>query len=129
MSDSLTDAQRRRVLERSRGLCEALVQIYGHRRGPKGPLDKPVWTRCFDRAGEIHHLLTRGRGGGALDQAGEIYHLAHLCTSHHRMADGAAAYAGNLLIEGQAAWDALLGRPVYTGPDPYLAKTYPAVAR
>jgi len=114
MSDSLTTLQRRRVLQRSHGLCEALVEL------------KPgYWTRCYDRAIEIHHILKRSRGGDVLDRVNEIYHLAHLCGRCHRSSEGQDAYEGGLLIAGQVTWDHIHQRPVYTGPDEYLTLTYP----
>jgi hypothetical protein len=73
---------------------------------------------------EIHHLLTRGRGGGALDAVGETYHLAHLCRIHHRSADGALAYSAGLLIDGFCIYDRILARPVYRGSDEWLTEHY-----
>lgn len=82
--------------------------------------------RCSNPATEIHHMLTKARGGRALDQANETYHLLHLCSPCHRASDGAEAYEGGFLIEGSAIWDSLTQRPVYTGPDEYLSKEYGA---
>jgi 5-methylcytosine-specific restriction endonuclease McrA len=123
MSDSLTTLQRRRVLQRSHGLCEALVEV--GRRDPEGTFDHESWTRCYDRAIEVHHILKRSRGGDVLDRVNEIYHLAHLCGRCHRSSEGQDAYEGGLLIAGQVTWDHIRQRPVYTGPDEYLALTYP----
>jgi len=104
---------RRAILRRSLGRCEAFVSI-----------DNGHPYRCPNMATEIHHLLTKGRGGSNLDKVGETYHLIHLCSDCHRSADGAVAYDTGLLIEGNVTWDRFLNIPVYTGPDEYLAKRY-----
>lgn len=108
----ITDKARKTVHDRSDRMCEAMIRV-GH-----------VWTRCGLQPVELHHLLTRARGGDALDRVGETYHLIALCHLCHRNADGGDAYLGDLLIEGYAAWDDQLNRPVYTGPDKYLSTTY-----
>jgi hypothetical protein len=82
------------------------------------------WTRCGVRNGvEVHHALTRGRGGRILDEEGECYHLIVLCQAHHRGADGEDAYEGDLLIDGYMTRER--GRAVYHGTDPYLSEKYP----
>lgn len=121
MADSLSPLQRQTVYARSHGRCEALVTL------PQSTGAEPTWVRCFDWATDIHHMLTKARGGDVLDQMHETYHLIHLCRRCHRLSDGADAYAGGILIEGQVSWDPLARRPVYTGPDPYLTLTYPGV--
>lgn len=109
----ITSNQRQKLSGRSDDMCEAMVRI------------KPgVYARCGVSPVEAHHLLTRARGGGALDRAGEIYHLIHLCRFCHAKADGEEAYEGKLLIEGYATWNDALHRPVYEGPDIYLSEKY-----
>ena len=106
--------QRQQVYHRSHHACEAVIEADN------------VRLRCgVGNSVEVHHMLTRSRGGNALDRAGETYHLLVLCREHHQLADGAAAYEGGLLIDGYASWDDTLDRPVYTGSDPYLSHTYP----
>jgi hypothetical protein len=108
----MSDKQRRLIQERSGGMCEALVSVNN------------TWSRCWQTPVEIHHMLTRARGGGALDKAGEIYHLVALCPGCHRLSDGAEAYEGGLLLEGSAIWDSTNNKPIYTGPDDYLKRKY-----
>lgn len=98
---------------RSGGQCEAMILI----------TRRNVYTRCWQSPIEVHHLLTRARGGAVLDQAGESYHLIALCPSCHAKADGADAYMGGLLIDGYAATEN--GKVVYYGTDEYLSKKYP----
>lgn len=129
MSDSLTTQQRMEVYYRSHGRCEALVRVM------TSPLDfrgmavssTDVWTRCYDMPVEVHHALKRSRGGDVLDRVGETYHLIALCHRHHRMAEGTAAYAGQMLIDGTVVWDHIRQVPVYTGSDEYLRSKYPAL--
>lgn len=109
----MNESLRRSIGTRSRGRCEAFIQ-----------LQTGYPARCSQPATDIHHLLTKARGGRALDRAGEIYHLIHLCRECHQAADGAEAYKYGLLIEGSAIWSNILGRPIYTGPDSYLSNTY-----
>lgn len=104
---------REQVLARAERACEAFVEI-----------NFQVWTRCGKGPVEVHHALTRSRGGKILDEEGEIYHLIALCPEHHRMADGEAAYEGDLLIDGYMTREQ--GRAVYHGTDEYLSKAYPA---
>ena len=66
------------VLERSGGACEANVQV----RVGGGT----IYTRCFKTATDVHHMLTRSRGGLILDEFGEIEHLIHLCRQCHTLA-------------------------------------------
>lgn len=81
-----------------------------------------IWTRCGVNVYEVHHALTRARGGAVLDQAGEYYHLIVLCHKHHRMADGDPDKLAGLLIDGYAITEN--GKPVYYGTDPYLRSKY-----
>lgn len=81
-----------------------------------------AWTRCFKTPIEVHHRLTRGRGGRVLDALGETYHLIALCGEHHRMADGAQAYATGLLLDGMMVREG--SSHYYQGSDPYLASRY-----
>lgn len=101
------------VKSRSGGQCEAMVLI------PR----RNIYTRCWKSPVEIHHLLTRARGGAVLDKVGETYHLIALCPDCHRRSDGAEAYMGGLLIDGYAAL--VNGKVQYTGTDEYLTKKYP----
>lgn len=90
--------------------CEAMVYI--QRSG--------VWTRCGRRGADLHHRLTRARGGLILDKAGETYHLMYLCRQHHSVAhDQGSAFESGLLLEGY-----VLPGPIYTGPDEYLSRKY-----
>lgn len=111
----ITPKARREIYLRSDEQCEAMVLA-----GNTG-----IYTRCWGRPVEIHHLLTRARGGNILDQHGETYHLIALCPEHHRMSDGGDAYAGGLLIDGYVSTDNR-GRPVYHGSDVELSERYPA---
>jgi hypothetical protein len=83
----------------------------------------PVWTRCGKQNVEVHHGLTRARGGAILDEAGESLHLIVLCQEHHRAADGETAYEGDLLIDGWVEKKG--GRVVYHGTHPELKEKYP----
>ena len=110
--DSTSEKQRQLVLARSDARCEAEVEVRG------------VWTRCFTHPVEVHHMLTRARGGDVLDSAGEDYHLAALCLWHHRRAHEPGGYAAGLMIEGYVTIDHATTRPVYVGPDHYLQQHY-----
>lgn len=114
MIESISRQARQVVLTRSGAQCEALVRVY-----------TGTYTRCWKTPVEVHHLLTRGRGGDVLDAVKETYHLAALCPACHRAADGAEAYAGGLLTEGYVLWNSDKTWPVYTGPDDYLSRKYP----
>lgn len=104
--------QDRHVRERADGKCEAMLQL------PNG-----IWARCWKGPIEVHHMLTRARGGAILDRVGEIYHLIALCPDCHRASDGDMAYAGDLLIDGYVTTNKE-GRPVYHGSDSYLRSKY-----
>lgn len=105
--------QRITLHERSEGRCEAMVPL----------ASSPVWSRCWGTPVEVHHMLTRARGGSILDAVGEVHHLIHLCRRHHAGADGADAYEGGLLIDGYVR-TAANGKPVYTGTDIVLKERY-----
>lgn len=100
------------VRERANGKCEAMVKLKNN-----------VWTRCWQGPVEVHHMLTRARGGAILDKAGETYHLIALCPACHRASDGGEAYAGELLIDGYVTTNQY-GNPVYHGSDNYLRGKY-----
>lgn len=92
--------------------CEALVQV-GERYVP-----------CGRDNADLHHKITRARGGEILDRAGETYHQMRLCREHHSYAhDNDSAYEGGLLLRGYV----FTGRTgvVYIGPDDYLSQKYP----
>lgn len=110
----ITQKMRQELNTRSDAKCEAMVKRHGN-----------VWARCWQIPIEIHHLLTRARGGNILDQAGETYHLICLCPEHHAMSDGKYAYEGGLLIDGYVT-TGRRGRPVYQGSDIELSERYPA---
>lgn len=85
--------------------------------------EKTTWTRCFREPIEVHHRLTRARGGGLLDELGEIYHLIALCHQHHRNdADGGLAYESGLLLDGRMYYAG--GVYWYEGSDAYLKDNY-----
>ena len=108
----ITKKMRTALYERSEGKCEAMVRI-----------ERGMFSRCWATPIEIHHLLTRSRGGHILDQAEETYHLICLCPEHHHMSDGADAYEGSLLIDGYVTVGPN-GRPVYQGSDIELKQKY-----
>lgn len=100
------------VHQRSFGHCEVMVRV------------NQLFTRCGRRATDVHHKVTRSRGGLLLDSVDEVYHLVHLDRRHHDWVHhnvGAAERAG-LYIPGQVY---LVGDQVtYRGPDRYLMKHY-----
>ena len=94
--------------------CEAMIPV---------PRTKTRWTRCGRRPTELHHRLTRARGGTILDKAGETYHLINLCHEHHMMAhDQGSAFENGLLLDGSVVSGP--EGPIYTGTDPYLSAKY-----
>lgn len=101
---------RDKVLARSGGRCEAMVLV------------NEVWARCWDRPVEVHHALTRARGGSHLDALGETAHLIALCRYHHQAADGGEAYDGGLLIDGYVI--KIDGKTIYYGKNRYLRDRY-----
>jgi hypothetical protein len=79
---------------------------------------------CGQEPADLHHKLTRARGGILLDIAGESYHQLYLCREHHDMAhDEGSAFERGLLIHGQVITGPD-GRPLYHGPDEYLTEHY-----
>jgi hypothetical protein len=101
--------------------CEAMILVKGfNREGREG-----MYVMCGREPADLHHKLTRARGGLILDEAGEDYHLMRLCREHHDMAhDEGTAYDAGLLLRGYVNTDPVFGWPVYTGPDEYLQKKY-----
>ena len=82
------------------------------------------YSRCGRRPTELHHRLTRARGGLILDAAGESYHLLHLCVRHHKAAhDEGTALTNGLLLDGYVTTGPD-GLPHYRGSDPYLLARY-----
>lgn len=82
-----------------------------------------VWTRCGVAPIEIHHRVTRARGGEILDAVGETYHLLALCRAHHSKAhDDDRAFDNGLLLAGSVI--AGTSGPNYSGPDKYLNRKY-----
>lgn len=87
--------------------CEAMIPV------------NDTWTRCGRTPTDLHHKLTRARGGSELDKLGETYHHMRLCREHHGVAhDQYTAFENGLLIDGYF----MLG--VYYGSDPYLKEKY-----
>jgi len=101
------------VRQRSNNQCEALVWIES----------AEVWARCAARPVEVHHALTKARGGTILDSIGETHHLIALCHRCHGLADGGDAYMGGVLMDGYVSRDG--DWIVYDGSDPYLSEKYP----
>jgi hypothetical protein len=88
-----------------------------------------MFVPCGAENAELHHKITRARGGLILDDAGEDYHLIRLCREHHNVAhDTGSAFANGLLIHGYVI-TGVDGRPLYTGPDQYLTEHYGKAAR
>lgn len=109
MRPDLRDA----VFRRSNGRCEA--EVWSDQL--------QTWTRCRRRATDVHHMITKGRGGRNLDHVGETYHLIHLCVDDHRSAHDDRANA-SLIINGYVEWDRLRNQPIYKGDDRYLFRNY-----
>jgi hypothetical protein len=98
--------------------CEALLMTTTGR-----------YTPCGMEDADLHHKLTRARGGLILDEAKEDYHRMYLCREHHDVAhDTGTAYEAGLLIHGYVI-TGVDGRPLYTGPDEYLTEKYGKGAR
>lgn len=112
---STSERQRLATLARAGSRCEAEVQVQAG--------SVTVWTRCFASPVEVHHALTRSRGGDLLDEVGEDHHLSALCVHHHRTAHAGGGRA--LMLEGYVARDSATGRVYYSGPDEYLSEKYP----
>ena len=98
--------------------CEALVGITSPRT------NRLMYVPCGALDADLHHKLTRARGGLILDHAGETYHHMYLCRAHHGVAhDEGHAFERGLLIAGSVV-SGPDGKPVYTGPDEYLNEHY-----
>ena len=117
--ETSSETQRLAVVARAGGRCEAEVEVC---------LGTWSWARCFREGVEVHHLLTRARGGDLLDRVGEDYHLAALCPAHHRAAHAAGGRSAGLLLDGYVTLDSSTGRVVYSGPDGYLLEKYGVAA-
>lgn len=113
--ESTSEKQRLVVVARCDNRCEIQVQVR---------LGTISWTRCFREGVEVHHLLTRSRGGDLLDSVGEDYHLVGACPQHHRAAHHWGGRDAGLLIDGYVIRDSATGLIVYTGPDEYLIAKY-----
>lgn len=117
--ESSSEKQRLAVVARCGNRCEAEVQLpFLSYEGEQ------IWARCFRLGVEVHHMLTRARGGDLLDLAGEDYHLAGVCPQHHRSAHGAGGRIAEMIIDGYVILDSATGQIVYVGPDEYLLETY-----
>lgn len=101
------------VKKRSHSQCEAVVVNE----------QQSVEYRCQEEATDVHHMLTRARGGMILDNAGETAHLLHLCRKHHNYAHGKDGAESGLMIDGYVT-SGQDGSPVYTGTDPILLDKY-----
>lgn len=91
--------------------CEALVLTNGR------------YVPCGRMNADLHHKITRARGGLVLDKMGETYHHMYLCRPHHSIAHDQPAFENGLLIKGYVITDST-GKPYYTGPDEYLREKY-----
>jgi hypothetical protein len=103
--------------------CEALVLV--KRGSPKARRWEinGMYVPCGAENAELHHKLTRARGGLILDKAGETYHQMWLCREHHAVAHDAPAFDNGLLIRGFVTTGPT-GLPIYKGPDEYLNERY-----
>lgn len=108
-------ALKRQVMVRAGGRCEAEVE-HG--------VQTSLWARCTNPASDVHHMLTKARGGENLDRVWETYHLIALCRDCHDRCMGMTAYEGGLLIDGSVIWDKHRQVPVYNGSDEYLTERY-----
>lgn len=97
--------------------CEALVLMHSVTSS------RAMYVPCGRVDADLHHKVTRARGGLILDQAGETYHHMYLCRHHHDIAHDQPAFENGLLIEGSVITGGD-GRPLYTGPDEYLNEKY-----
>jgi len=103
--------------------CEAMVMVASESR-PSG-----MFVPCGLEDADLHHKITRARGGLLLDAVGETYHHLYLCRPHHNVAhDEGQAFERGLLIKGSVTtW--VDGKPLYTGPDEYLTEKYGELSR
>lgn len=98
--------------------CEALVLMNSV------STNREMYVPCGALEADLHHKLTRARGGLLLDRAGETYHHMYLCRTHHGVAhDEGSAFERGLLIAGSVIMG-IDGQPKYTGPDEYLTEKY-----
>lgn len=93
-------------------VCEAMVMV------------GRTWTRCGKTPTDVHHRITRARGGLILDEFGEKYHLMDLCRSHHSIAHDHPALETGLLLDGWIITCSTCKRPTYEGSDVYLTGRY-----
>lgn len=98
--------------------CEAMVLITSSSR-PDG-----LYFACGEEPAELHHKVTRARGGLILDAFGETHHQMWLCRKHHDRAHDEPALENGLLIAGSVVTHPMDGRPLYHGPDDYLTERY-----
>lgn len=104
--------------------CEAMVLVKRSRPHEERWEERPMYVCCGKDGADLHHKLTRARGGLILDKAGETYHHMYLCREHHDVAhDTETAFVNGLLIRGFVT-TGLNGRPQYKGPDEYLNEHY-----
>lgn len=100
--------------------CEAMV-LTG---GVSSRFPRPMYVACGKEDAQLHHKLTRARGGLILDKVHETYHHMYLCPEHHALAhDSGTAFETGLLIRGSVVTGPD-DTPVYTGPDEYLTEHY-----
>jgi hypothetical protein len=100
--------------------CEAMVAQ--QKKGRK--YYEVMFVPCGAENAELHHKLTRARGGTILDIAHETYHHLYLCREHHIVAhDEGSAFKNGLLIAGSVI-TGVDGKPRYFGPDEYLTEKY-----
>jgi hypothetical protein len=97
--------------------CEAMVLM------PRTERLGPRYVACGRDGAQLHHKLTRARGGLLLDAVHETYHHMYLCAEHHAVAHDAPAFDNGLLIRGSVVTGPN-NTPVYTGPDEYLTAHY-----
>jgi len=103
---------------RAMSYCQAMVLVPSQSR-PEGR-----FTVCEVEPAELHHKLTRARGGLLLDAVGETYHHIYLCREHHSYAhDTDQGYTSGLMIRGFVT-TATDGQPWYSGNDEYLLEHY-----
>jgi|SRR4051812_27864499 hypothetical protein len=99
--------------------CEAMVLV----KGVNTRHHREMYVCCGKDNAQLHHKITRARGGLLLDAVGETYHQMYLCVHHHADAHDQPAFDNGLLIRGSVV-TGVDGRPYYTGPDEYLSEHY-----
>src|SRR5262245_66654988 len=91
--------------------CEAMVMVASESR-PSG-----MFVPCGLEDADLHHKITRARGGLLLDAAGETYHHLYLCRPHHNVAhDEGQAVERGLVIKA-AVTARVHGQSLYPRPD------------